>query len=254
MTSEYFPGHWAQSSLLFAAQFQSSLCSGVSSNLLSKQRCREVFVGSIHHCIHLFLSLHTTASLQQLWAFLCAELQVWFLLCCSKTQPKNPMVLDFQSLTLGPHYVCLQPYLFTFQGRGWQRRENMRVFLQTLISHNFLCVQNRAFHAAKSGDVAWEETQGQWAASPFAPLWARSAPYLYSSFLKTNSVLPQPLHLSSFFFPFRISHFLWSSARGTGGETGFRLCLSPTLNMLTFKLLRLLFLHYPLMTFSSITY
>lgn len=64
------------------------------------------------------------------------------------------MVLDFQSLTLGPHYVCLQPYLFTFQGRGLQRRENMRVFLQTLISHNFLCVQNRAFHTEKSGDVA----------------------------------------------------------------------------------------------------
>lgn len=126
------------------------------------------------------------------------------------------MVLDFQSLTLGPHYVCLQPYLFTFQGRGWQRRENMRVFLQTLISHNFLCVQNRAFYAAKSGDVAWEETQGQWAASPFSPLWAQSAPYLYSLLLKTKLFFLNPF--TSHHFSFHFASLIFSDLQQGGQE------------------------------------
>ena len=89
-------------------------------------------------------------------------------------------------------------------------------------------------------------------------LWAWSALSLCYLSLKINqcspSTPPPSLSISSFFFPFLISHFLCSSAGRTGGGMRFMLCLSPTLNMLTFKLLLLLFLRYPLMNFYSTTY
>lgn len=155
-------------------------------------------------------------------------------------------MLDFQSLTLGPHYLCLQPYLFTFQGRGWQKRENMRVSLQTVISHGFLCVQNPASDIAKTGDVARKETHGLW--TPFAPYLDKACPVLVLFLFKNQThqerthqpmLFLSPSTLTFHLFSFCFSSPIFSDLQQGGQEE---------------ELLLLLFLHYPLMNFSSATH
>lgn len=114
----------------------------------------------------------------------------------------------------------------------------MRASLQTVISHNFLCVQNPASHAAKSGAVterfSWEKIQVHWAASALHLLWAWSALY---DFLKTNpsgkdlliSALPQPLHpqFPSHHFPSHFPYLVFSDLYQGGHEEEWGPCCAP---------------------------
>lgn len=96
-----------QSSLLFGAQsFQAGFAQAPVRKMLSK-KVEGGFVGSVHHCLCLFISLHTTVSLQQLWAFLHGELQAWFLFISfliqlsslpSEIQPKETWCWIFSPL------------------------------------------------------------------------------------------------------------------------------------------------------------
>lgn len=72
----------------------------------------------------------------------------------------------------------------------------MRVSLQTVISHGFLCVQNPVSNIAKTGYLAWKETHGLW--TPLAPYLDKACPVLIS-FLFKNQTLQERTHKPMFF-------------------------------------------------------